>query len=472
MTNWKLALRNLRRNSRRSITTILTTVVGLAALLLFGGYRSNIQYGSLTGFVQYTGHLQIQVEGYFKDGGDNPLDYGIENYAAIIAKIKQDAALNQAIAVITPNLQLGGIAGNFSAGISRSVLAFGLEPEAYNHMLRWNEFAVTSYAQSLPLSASNSDKVVLGTGVARRLRMCQLLAGEDCSRQTQASSKNTNASQSSSGIRPELAPDIAALAQERAATPQAAPGQQIELLAASQRGAPNVASLQVVAAQNKGIKALDDLYLAMHLQQAQALVYGKENPKVTAILVQLHKTADLPWVQQKLQQLLRQASPSQTLEVLDFATLNPIYGQTNQFMDTMFGFIALLIGVIVLFTVANTMSAAIIERTHEIGTLRALGMRRNALRSLFLREATLLGGAGCLLGLLTALAIAWLINHSGWTWTPPGYSYAYLVQVRISDDLSMLAQSSFWIMLITLLSAWWPAQRAARMQVVEALRHH
>ena len=66
---------------------------------------------------------------------------------------------------------------------------------------------------------------------------------------------------------------------------------------------------------------------------------------------------------------------SDPLEVQDFQTLNPYYGQTVAFFAAIFGFISILIGVIVLFTVGNTMSMAVVERTPEIGTLRAIGLR-------------------------------------------------------------------------------------------------
>ena len=57
------------------------------------------------------------------------------------------------------------------------------------------------------------------------------------------------------------------------------------------------------------------------------------------------------------------------LALVDFQTLAPVYGQTIEFFDSVFGFMATLIGVIVLFTVGNTMSMAVLERTTEIGTL-------------------------------------------------------------------------------------------------------
>jgi len=220
-----------------------------------------------------------------------------------------------------------------------------------------------------------------------------------------------------------------------------------------------------------GIKALDDVYMAMHLSQAQKLIYGSASPQVTAIVVQLRHTSQLPAARERLKELLAAGFAGQALDVLDFAAINPIYGQTNQFMDSMFGFIATLIGVIVLFTIGNTMSTAVVERTVEIGTLRAMGLRRSGIRRLFMSEALLLGVAGSIIGVSSALGIAYLINHSGWSWTPPGYSYAYLILVRVWQDPQLMIGSVIGMIAVTVLSAWWPANRAAKLAIVDALRH-
>lgn len=461
MNTVSLALRNLLRNRRRSLTTLLAMVVGLVAILLFGGYRSNIIYGTQTGFVQQTGHLQIQRRGYFVDGGDNPTAYGIADYPRLLERIRQAPALAPMLVIATPTLQLGGIAGNFSAGVSRSVMATGLIPEDRNRMMQWNDLGVVSYAQPLPLAGAAEDTVVVGTGVARKLQLCALLDAADCQPAAAPTVLDGAA----------LPDDIAALSLLEKAGPTAPPGNRIEMLAATARGAPNVASLNVIKASNMGIKALDDMYMAMHLAQAQRLIFGTGTPQVTAILVQLKHTAQIPAAREVLSRLLAEHFPDADLEILDFDTLNPIYRQTNEFMDSMFGFIALLIGVIVLFTIGNTMSTAVVERTTEIGTLRAMGLRRAGIRRLFVCEALLLGIAGSVLGVLGALLIAYAINHSGWSWTPPGYSYAYLILVRVGEDLPLLLGSVTGMLAVTLLSAWWPARRAARLVIVDALRH-
>lgn len=461
MSLLSLALRNLLRNRRRSLTTLLAMIVGLVAILLFGGYRSNIVYGMQTGFVQHSGHLQIQRPGYFLDGGDNPTAYGIAGYQRIIDLIRRDPVLAPMLVVVTPTLQLGGIAGSFSAGVSRSVVATGLVAAERDRMQQWNDYDMVSYARPLALVGTREDAVVVGTGVARKLKLCTALHVPGCHQETAAAA-----------VLGEDAPaDIAALSAAESAEQREGTGNRIEMLAATARGAPNVASLSVVKAVNMGIKALDDLYMAMHLPQAQKLIYGAGVPEVTSIIVQLRHTSQITAARQRLETLLNAEVSVGPLQVLDFAALNPMYGQTNEFMDSMFGFIALLIGVIVLFTVGNTMSTAVVERTVEIGTLRAIGLRRAGIRRLFLCEGILLGLIGSIIGVLSALSVAYAINHSGWSWTPPGYSYAYLILVRVWQDIPLLVSSVIGMIGVSAASAWWPANRAARLMIVDALRH-
>ena len=474
MNLWMLALRNLLRNRRRSLATLLAMVVGLTAILLFGGYRSNILYGMETGFVQFSGHLQVQRRGYFVDGGDNPSAYGIAGYQRIMDAIASDPELAHLLRVVTPTLQLGGIAGHMESGHTRSVLAQGLVAPEINRLMQWNDYGMVSYAQPLALEGTAPHAAVIGTGVARKLQLCAALQVPHCTNASTNASTHTNARTSAAVQAPEataVPDDVAALSALERSPDAERPPTRIEMLVATAKGAPNVASLQAIKAVNLGIKAIDDMYLAMHLPQAQRLLYGTQAPEVTSIVVQLQHTAQLPAARARLQALLAQDFAAQNLEVLDFRTLNPMFGQTDEFMASMFGFIALLIAVIVLFTIANTMGTAVVERTVEIGTLRAMGQRCSGIRRLFLCEALLLGAAGTVLGLLATAVVAWAINHSGWTWTPPGYSYAYLVLVRVWQDLPLLAGSIVGMLAVTLASAWWPARRAARMDIVDALRH-
>ncbi|HJV53635.1 MAG TPA: FtsX-like permease family protein [Noviherbaspirillum sp.] len=464
MKTFSLALRNLLRNRRRSLTTLLAMVVGLVAILLFGGYSRNVILAMQTGYVQLHGHFQIQRKDYFLYGSGNPAAYGLPDYQRIIDTVKRDPELAPMLTMVTPKLQLSGIAGNFAAGVSKTVLAAGIVVDDQNTMRAWDDYGSMSFARPLALTGTTPDAVVVGTGVARILQLCGPLHVPNC-RQPQPTQEARG---------PTAPDDIMALsAMEKPSESQqnAQGGTTIEMLAANLHGAPNVARLNVAKAENQGLKEADDVYMIMHLPQAQRLLYGSEPPQVTAIQIQLQHTSQMPAAKARLEQLLAVNFKDTPLEIQDFRTLAPIYGQTIQFFDSVFGFIATLIGVIVLFTVGNTMSMAVVERTVEIGTLRAIGQRRGGIRRLFMCEGLMLGVIGSLLGVAAALLLSTAINHSGLTWTPPGYVYAYPVKTRVWGETGLMIGSVLGLMVVAIISAWWPANRASKMVVVDALRH-
>ncbi len=468
-----LAVRNLERNRRRSLTTLAAIVVGAVAILLFGGYTRNIKYGLQMGFVRSSGHLQIQHKDYFLYGSGDPAAYGIADYQHVMDVVRHDPVLAPMLTVVTPTLQLGGIAGNFAAGVSRTVIATGTDVAGQNELRKWNDFGFGGTPSPLPLTGTAANAAVVGEGVARVLQLCGPLHVPHCATPTPTPTQARAgvASRGNVSVSNALPLDLAELSNTEAATSPHARDVRIELLAATARGAPNVASLSVVKAESQAVKDLDDIYVALHLSQAQRLIYGGDPPQVTAIIVQLHHTAQIPAARARLQQILATTLKDQPLEVHDYETLNPYYGQTIGFFAAIFGFIAILIGVIVLFTVGNTMSMAVVERTPEIGTLRAIGVRRSGIRKMFMIEGMLLGLAGSLLGIVVALGLAFLINHGGITWTPPGRVDPVPLTVRVWGEPAPMVGVVIALTCVTLVSSWIPARRGARINIVRALRH-
>ncbi|MDM0116501.1 FtsX-like permease family protein [Variovorax sp. J22R133] len=462
MNTFALAWRNLLRARRRSITTLLAMIVGANAVLLFGGYSRNITYGLQSDYVKYGGHLQIQRQGYYLYGSGNPAAYGIASYQKIIDTIKADPVLQPMVVMATPTLDLQGIAGNFSAGVSRTALGVGVVVADQNVMRAWNDYDFPVEIPPMALTGTPADAAIVGVSLARVLQLCKPLQIKDCPEPPSPPSRP--------GAR-ELSVDVAALGALAGQDGLAAPfANSIEMLAATARGAPNVAQLKVVKAEEQGVKEFDDVYVGLHLAQAQRLVFGNDPPKATAIVVQLQHTGQMKAARERLEFLLRTSFAGESTEVVDYTTLNPFYGQALALFGTIFGFVAALIGAIVLFTVGNTMSMAVIERTVEIGTLRAMGLRRSHLRRLFMSEGLLLGAAGAVIGVGIAAGIAGLINFSGLTWTPPGRSPVPLI-IRVWGEPKLIAGTTAGLVLVAILSAWLPSRRAARLDIVEALRH-
>ena len=311
------------------------------------------------------------------------------------------------------------------------------------------------------LTGTKDDAIVIGRGVARVLELCGPLAVTNCPPHAKVEPEGGASAPA----------DITALAALETRPVVKRDEARIELLAANVHGAPNVASLHAVKAEAQGVKELDDMFVGMHLAQAQRLLYGTEKPQANAVVLQLVHTSQIPAAKARLAELLGTTLKGEPLEVQDFEVLNPFYGQALAMFGAIFGFISVLIGAIVLFTVGNTMSMAVMERTTEIGTLRAMGLRRSGIRKLFVCEGLLLGLFGAAIGMLISLLIAFAINHSNLTWLPPGQVDPVPLTVRVWGENGLIFGTTVGLALIAVVSAWWPARRAARMLIVDALRH-
>jgi putative ABC transport system permease protein len=125
----------------------------------------------------------------------------------------------------------------------------------------------------------------------------------------------------------------------------------------------------------------------------------------------------------------------------------------------------------VLFAVVNTMTMNVMERTNEIGTIRAMGVRRSGIRSQFTIEGSLIGAIGATTGAVLALLVAALINHAGLTWIPPGNVNEVPLRLDVAGRPLLVIGAWIGLALVAMVAALLPANRAARLPVVDALRH-
>ena len=182
------------------------------------------------------------------------------------------------------------------------------------------------------LDGSAPDASIVGTGLARVLQLCGELKVPHCPQQEKPVRADGN----------KLPDDIAELSlQERLSTsaPKTANQRRIELLASNAKGTPNVASLEVIRAEGQGFKELDEVYVILHLDQTQRLIYGNAPPKVTSIMLQLRDSDMVEIAKERVAVLLSSVSSNQPLAVLGFGTLNPFYTQTILLFDMIFSFI-------------------------------------------------------------------------------------------------------------------------------------
>jgi putative ABC transport system permease protein len=463
----KIASRNILRNRRRSLMTGSAVAAGALAMLLFGGFATYIFAGLETNNVQRIGHLSVFRSGYFLFGAGNPAAYGIENYREVMNLIGRDPVLRPMVNVLTPSQALVGIAGNFSGDqdASKTFLGVGLVPSDRDRMRQWDEFATgTARPPDQRLSDGDDTRGLIGIGLARILGLCAPLSLPAC---PSAPTLSSSSGKATSVVKEDLVE--LSRRDEGGGTADHRRMPQIELLAATAGGAPNVVSLAVSGAEPQGVKELDDNYIAMHLALAQQLVYGRGEHKVTGIVLQLKRSEDLAAARARLTRVIEDNHLD--LEVRDFGELTPFYGQVVRLFSAIFLFIALVMGVIVLFAVVNTMTMNVMERTNEIGTIRAMGVRREGIRWQFIAEGGLIGAIGSTIGAGLALTIAGVVNRVGLSWVPPGNASAVPLHIDVLGRPGLVIGAWLGLVLVATIAALIPANRAARLSVVDALRH-
>lgn len=460
----RIAYRNICRNKRRSLMTVLAIAVSTVSVLLFGGNIMSIIYTLQTGYVRATGHVHVYKLGYSQFGAVNPGAYGMTDYEKLLSQIKADPEVTPRLRAAMPFMLLQGIAGNFKAEASQSFLGLGIVPSEFNVFSKWDQYhlQVTKADTSIEFEDKDTAEGVIGTGMAQRMKLCGELKIDGCVVDTSVARKEaTPASGKTEDFSALTAEDFPA---EAVPSANAA---RLDLLAATAGGAPNVVAMTVRKALPFGTKAQNESLILTHLNLAQQLICGRGAPSVTGIMLQLNRTGDMDAVVKHLRAVL----PAAEYEVKPFTEVRPMYTQTISMFATIFGFVAFIMGIIVLFTTINTMSMSVMERVSEIGTARALGLRRSAIMTQFVAEGFLLGVIGATLGAVVALGTSAAINWAELVWIPPDYATPVLLSVHLFLSPFFLPVCWLGMVAVTTLSSLLPARNAARMPIVDALRH-
>ncbi len=154
---------------------------------------------------------------------------------------------------------------------------------------------------------------------------------------------------------------------------------------------------------------------------------------------------------------------------LDWQTQNSSLFSALQLEKLAMGLIIFFIMVVAAFNIVGTLTMVVTDKTKEIGILRAMGLTGPAVARVFLVQGAVIGGVGTLLGLLTGLALGYVVDTSGWiTIDPAVYFIDHLpVQIELAD-VAVVVCASF---AIAILATLYPSRSAAGLTPVEAIRH-
>ena len=162
------------------------------------------------------------------------------------------------------------------------------------------------------------------------------------------------------------------------------------------------------------------------------------------------------------------------LQELGFGSFS-IVDQLEQFrtvfliIDSVLGLLGGISLLVASFGIANTMIMSILERTREIGIMKAIGAEDREIKLIFFVEAAVLGLCGGVIGVLAAWGIDAVANRLAYRFIlkPNGASFV--------DFFSLPPWLTFgavlFALVVSIIAALYPASRAARIDPVRALRH-
>lgn len=472
MQNVTLALRNIGRNRRRSVVTMLAVALSCGGLTLFGGYVSWTFRAVEMQTVGSYGHIQIYKRGYYENGGGDPTSFALGNYAELKQMMESDPVLGPRLQLVTGQIIFNGLVTCEATRTSSTFIGLGVFPSDDQRLWQWNPYQLTPakrlaanahlFTGPEELADDDSTGGSLGTGLGHILKLDRKA---ESSRPADAVPQSATAAASSEEV------DIDFLTSQTAAATGGVQGAPVVDLMVSppEGGIPNVAALTVRKLMPRATKEFDDQLIKLPAPLASSLLFPGKPLHVTAVLLLLKNTDDTDLAAARLSGLIAQRGLD--LEFKRWTEIRAFYAQIKRMLGIIFVFVFLLLAMLVAFTIYNTQSAGIIERMGELGTLRALGVNRWGVWRMLALEGVFLGLFGGVGGVLLGIGGDLLLRAVDVVYVPPGVSFHAKVEVMVLRHPAVILVAFAGSLVCSVLSSAFPARRAAFTPIVDALRH-
>lgn len=424
----KLAVRNLKRNRRRTAITLVAMVIGVGVMVGLRGFINGQQEVIVENIVKgRIGAVQVHRKGYVKNVLTSPLQLDLGD----TPELRQQLAGTEHVTAVSPRIEFGAMVATPD---KRPAPEDGSElPES--------DQGKTSFFIATAIEPGSEAKVT-----PRRHNLVtagRMFPGADAPELV---------------LNAEFAVGLEATLHDPKA-PQPPIEQQIAFLASDRDGALNGENV-VLGGTFPTFSPGDKRVGLVPLTVAQRVL--RMEGRVTEYGLAVDRLENVDGVRDALQ-----AKLGADYEVHTWSELFPFVKTITATQDFVFSIVSLVFLTVVLLGIVNAMLMTVLERTREIGTMLAVGMKRRQIIRLFMLEGFVIGFVGSSLGLAVGLiAVAWA-NAKGIPLPAPGATVDSIVRPWVSARfvIGALIGTPLGAALATL----WPAWRASRLRPVEAL---
>ena len=409
MTLTRLALRNAGRQRRRSLLTGIAIAVAVAAMTFFDAYLTGAKDNLVETHIQFnTGHVEVLPREGVGRTQPLPLDKGMTRLNELLADILSVPDVE----VAAPRIRFGVLLDKPGGAVAAQGIA--VLPSREKTLYNLDRMLV---AGTVP--GDSSDGVLLGEILAKEL-----------------------------GLKI---------------------GDELFVVGMTSYGGLGPGLYHVTGLVRSGIRALDRKTFFVPLPAAQEQLAMEDRAMQIACRVRQGRQ-HAEEAAARIQRVLDEAGFSGVAAV----PWNRVglMGRFQGVWRMMFFILAGLLMVLALGTVANTVLMAVMERTREIGALRALGFQRGFVVRMIVMETVVIGLLGIVVGLIIGIGVGLLLQHTGIDFTKAmaGTDFPMKPIIYPHPSVSTAVWAFVFGLLITLLAAWFPARSASRMQPARALR--
>jgi ABC-type transport system, involved in lipoprotein release, permease component len=322
-----------------------------------------------------------------------------------IVKIKKILNGNRTVHDFSTQLSMFGFIGNETKSVIIS--GQGIEPGKYQN----NTLSVTD---GNFLAAGDTDQVVLGDGIRQKLG--------------------------------------------------AKKGEWLSIVTTTLDGANNAGNLQVKGAFSMHNNDADNAFIILPLVFAQNLL---NTGGVDKFIVHLSDDSLTGSTIMRLSKQFREARLK--VEIKRWEELAAYFRQVRSWLQAVFFVTALIIFILVFFSILEIMFMSFFERMNEIGTIRAIGTQRSQVFSLLTLEGLILGVFGGLMGVGLGYAAGFLINALKISYAAPGFNNNVSFTINLTFNNGI--QPFITVVIAIMISASYPAFKAAKLNIADILRH-
>jgi putative ABC transport system permease protein len=412
---FKLALRNVFRNRRRSLITFLAVMIGILSYIILEGFTDSFQNISIQMLKKVeTAHLKVYAKDYWDERNKEPLKHRISNFRTIENLIEKNDMVDGATGRI-----------NFQARLYKGR----------------NEIPCIGTA----IDINGGDKKVFSL-------QNSIVEGKFLT-----DGENT------------------LLGMELAALVDAKPGSWVTIEFKDKNGVYDAIQSQVSGIVSTGNPNIDDNVVFVPLKLAQERLNMQD--EVTEIAILLKSERKMEQFKKELKKELSNISGfKQKFEVLnwkeqaaDFLAFMKADAQGSYI-------IVYILVVIIIAGIMNTMLMAVYERVREIGTLMALGMKKAQIKLIFFIEGAIIGGIGSIAGMLLGLIFMIQFSKNGINFSSlyGDMNAIYLVKDYIYGSVRLKPFLIAFLIgiVVAIIASYIPARNASKLKPVDALRRY